>query len=178
MFGESFAHDIADIENPQASLLYRWVIRDHDKLLPTYDGRPGKMKYPPTGGAPQLFDLENDPKEESNLATDNPNRVRELSALLDGWYPVSQRQIGKVAPAKEAGGSSLVDNISPTFDSNIRVVYSLIAGGGAGFSQGRHLIMEKDTPFYNLWQSQLTGCGIESNSIGNSHGMIEELFSV
>ena len=38
LFGESFAHDIADIENPQASLLYRWVIRGHDKLLLTYDG--------------------------------------------------------------------------------------------------------------------------------------------
>ena len=51
IFGESFAHDIADIENPQASLLYRWVIRGHSKLLLTYDGAPGKMKYPPSGGA-------------------------------------------------------------------------------------------------------------------------------
>lgn len=101
LFGESFAHDIADIENPQASLLYRWVINGHDKLLLTYDGRPGKMKYPPAGGAPQLFDLKNDPKEETNLATDNPNRVRELSALLDGWYPASQRQMGKVSPAEK-----------------------------------------------------------------------------
>ena len=57
IFGESFAHDIADIENPEASLLYRWVIQGHDKLLLTYDGRPGKMVFPPTGGEPQLFDL-------------------------------------------------------------------------------------------------------------------------
>ena len=26
LFGESFAHVIADIEKPEASLLYRWVI--------------------------------------------------------------------------------------------------------------------------------------------------------
>ena len=55
LFGESFAHDIADIENPQASLLYRWVIRGHDKLLLTYDGAPGRMKYPPQGGEPSAL---------------------------------------------------------------------------------------------------------------------------
>ncbi|PHR89500.1 MAG: sulfatase, partial [Blastopirellula sp.] len=36
LFGESFAHDIADIEYPSESLLYRWVIHGHDKLLLTY----------------------------------------------------------------------------------------------------------------------------------------------
>ena len=30
IFGESFAHDIADIENPQASLLYRWIVRGYE----------------------------------------------------------------------------------------------------------------------------------------------------
>ena len=40
IFGEAFAHDIADIQNPQASLIYRWVIRDHSKLVLTYDGSP------------------------------------------------------------------------------------------------------------------------------------------
>jgi len=99
LFGESFAHDIADIENPQASLLYRWVIRGHDKLLLTYDGAPGRMKYPPQGGAPQLFDLKDDPDEKVNLATENPDLVKELSAVLDEWYVPNERQAGKVAPA-------------------------------------------------------------------------------
>ena len=103
LFGESFAHDIADIENPQASLLYRWVIRGHDKLLLTYDGAPGKMKYPPQSGEPQLFDLNEDPSEKRNLATENPGLVKELSSLLDEWYVPSQRQAGKfvsVAPKR------------------------------------------------------------------------------
>ena len=98
LFGESFAHDIADIENPQASLLYRWVIRGHDKLLLTYDGAPGRMKYPPQGGEPQLFDLKDDPGEEVNLATENPALVKQLSALLDEWYVPNERQAGKVVP--------------------------------------------------------------------------------
>ncbi|MDA9856541.1 sulfatase [Rubripirellula sp.] len=102
LFGESFAHDIADIENPQASLLYRWVIHDHDKLLLTYDGAPGKMKYPPTSGAPQLFDLQNDPTEKMNLATSNPEKVKKLSNLLDQWYIPDERQSGVfvATPAK------------------------------------------------------------------------------
>ena len=40
ILGESFAHDIADIENPEASLLFRWCIQDNWKLILTYDIRP------------------------------------------------------------------------------------------------------------------------------------------
>ncbi|TWT81333.1 Arylsulfatase [Planctomycetes bacterium CA13] len=102
IFGESFAHDIADIQNPQASLLYRWVIRDHSKLLLTYDGQPGKMKYPPTGGQPQLFDLASDPHEKVNLASKQPALVEELSERLNEWYPVTERKVGVVAsPTKQ-----------------------------------------------------------------------------
>ncbi|CAN0409424.1 unnamed protein product, partial [Hapterophycus canaliculatus] len=101
IFGESFAHDIADIETPQASLLYRWVIRGHDKLLLTYDGAPGKMKYLPAGGEPQLYDLKGDPDENVNLASKNPNLVKELSSLLTDWYVPTQRQAGKVSTAKQ-----------------------------------------------------------------------------
>ncbi len=99
LFGESFAHDIADIENPQASLLYRWVIRGNDKLLLTYDGAPGKMKYPPQGGEPQLFDLKKDATEKVNLAKKRPDKVKQLSALLDSWYLPEQRKTGRVSSA-------------------------------------------------------------------------------
>ena len=44
LYGESFARH-CDIEQPHASL-YRWVIGGDHKLLLTYDGAPGKMKYP------------------------------------------------------------------------------------------------------------------------------------
>jgi arylsulfatase A-like enzyme len=91
IFGESFAHDIADIENPSASLLYRWVICGNEKLLLSYHGRPGKMKFPPVNHEPQLFDLAADPTEQVNLAADRPERVKALSALLDEWYPVTDQ---------------------------------------------------------------------------------------
>ena len=116
IFGESFAHDIADIENPQASLLYRWVIKENHKLLLTYDGRPGKMKYPPQDASPQLYDLKADPLEKRNLASKFPKRVAELSQLLEGWYIPTQRQAGKLAattsmlPVKNSVDKPKTDN--------------------------------------------------------------------
>ena len=91
LFGESFAHDIADIENPQASSLYRWVIRGHDKLLLTYDGAPGRMKYPPQGGEPQLFDLKDDPGETTNVAAEFPDTTRAMLHKIEAWeQPLAQ----------------------------------------------------------------------------------------
>jgi len=76
IFGETFAHDIADIEKPEASLIFRWVIEDNWKLLKTYDGRLGKMKYPPTDAAPQLYNLRTDPEEKINLANKRPHLLQ------------------------------------------------------------------------------------------------------
>ena len=56
------------------------------------------MKYPPQGGEPQLFDLKDDPGEKVNLATENPDRVRQLSTLLEEWYVPNERQAGSVLP--------------------------------------------------------------------------------
>lgn len=100
IFGESFAHDIADIENPEASLLFRWVIRGHDKLLLTYDGRMGYIRFPPRSGEPQLFDLKADPSEQVNLASQKPQLVSQLRKLLDEWYPVTERNVDAVSTEK------------------------------------------------------------------------------
>ena len=94
IFGESFAHDIADIKNPEASLLYRWVIQGDYKLLLTYDGNPGRMRFPATDSQPKLYDLKNDPHEKANLASDQPERVKELRALISEWYPLNERKEG------------------------------------------------------------------------------------
>ena len=71
------------------------MIRDHDKLLLTYDGQPGKMKYPPMSGEPQLYDLQKDPEEKLNLAGEQSKLVSELTQLLNDWYVPKQRQSGK-----------------------------------------------------------------------------------
>ena len=95
IFGESFAHDIADIENPEASLLFRWCIEGKWKLLLTYDGEVNRYKstHPRTEKRPQLFDLLSDPHEKKNLAADNPEIVADLAKKIDRWYRVTERKV-------------------------------------------------------------------------------------
>ena len=94
IFGEGFAHDIAYIHNPEASLLYRWCIQDRWKLLLTYDGEVNRYasSHPREEQRPQLFDLLADPHEETNLAGENPEIVEKLAAAIDRWYPVKERK--------------------------------------------------------------------------------------
>jgi len=94
IFGEGFAHDIADIQDPQASLLYRWVIQDRWKLLLTYDGVVGRYasSHPRTERRPQLFDLLDDPHETKNLAGEHPKVVAALATKIAGWWPAKDRQ--------------------------------------------------------------------------------------
>ncbi len=93
IFGESFAHDIADIETPEASLLYRWCISGKWKLLLTYDGEVNRYQstHPRTEKRPQLFDLIADPDETKNLASENPEVVASLAKEIEGWYPLKER---------------------------------------------------------------------------------------
>jgi arylsulfatase A-like enzyme len=95
IFGETFAHDIADIKNPEASLLFRWCIAGRWKLLLTYDGETHRYAstHPRAEKRPQLFDLLADPHEEENVAEQHPEVVAELAAMIADWYPVRERQV-------------------------------------------------------------------------------------
>ena len=100
IFGEGFAHDVADLDDPEATLLYRWVIRGQWKLLLTYDGVVGRYasSHPRSERRPQLYDLVADPQETQNLAADHPELVAELVQKLTDWYPVTKRQVQTVWP--------------------------------------------------------------------------------
>ncbi|XZE51981.1 sulfatase-like hydrolase/transferase [Planctomycetaceae bacterium SH139] len=95
VFGESFSHDVADIENPEASLLYRWVIEGRWKLLLTYDGKVGRYgrHHPREDKRPQLYDLSADPHEAFNLAAMRPELVTRLADKIAGWWPVTERKV-------------------------------------------------------------------------------------
>ncbi len=94
IFGEGFAHDIADIDRPEDSLLYRWAIEGKWKLLLTYDGALGRYasSHPRTERRPQLFDLLADPGEERNVAAGNPEVVERLAGKISAWWPVTGRK--------------------------------------------------------------------------------------
>ena len=95
IFGETFAHDVADIENPEASLLFRWCIQGDWKLLLTYDGEVNRYAttHPREEKRPQLFNLRDDPHEKTNLAVANPQIVARLVKQINGWYPVTERKV-------------------------------------------------------------------------------------
>jgi uncharacterized sulfatase len=97
IFGETFAHDIADIDQPEASLIYRWAIEGRWKLLLTYDGVLGRYAstHPRTERRPQLYELSKDPHENQNLAAHHPEIVARLVEKIDRWWPVSQRKVEK-----------------------------------------------------------------------------------
>ncbi len=95
IMGEGFAHDIADVDDPEASLLYRWCIQGRWKLLLTYDGEVNRYKttHPRTEKRPQLFDLEQDPTELKNVAADHPEIVAKLAKRIADWYPTPNRKV-------------------------------------------------------------------------------------
>jgi uncharacterized sulfatase len=96
VFGETFAHDVADIDRPEASLVYRWVIQGRWKLLLTYDGAVSERyasSNPRGEKRPQLFDLLADPHENTNLAAKNPDVVARLAGRIEQWWPATGRQV-------------------------------------------------------------------------------------
>lgn len=78
VFGEVFAHDIVEIENPVKGLRARWTVAGRYKLIWPHDA---------TSSA-ELFDVVSDPFEKRDLAGDDPARVRELKAAISGWWGV------------------------------------------------------------------------------------------
>jgi uncharacterized sulfatase len=95
VFGETYAHDIANLDKPEDSLVYRWVIEGKWKLLLTYDGVVSRRygdSNPRTELRPQLFDLLADPHENRNLAAQNPAVVGRLGDRLQEWWPVRERK--------------------------------------------------------------------------------------
>lgn len=100
-FGETFAHDVANIDRPADSLVYRWAIQGKWKLLLTYDGAVSARyasSNPRDEKRPQLFDLLADPHENKNLAADHPAVVAQLSAKLVAWWQPEGRTTLSATP--------------------------------------------------------------------------------
>ncbi len=88
--GERYLHHFHDTNHPPGSLLTRWIIDDVWKLLvnetdrPTDDPMNAQSKH-----RFELFNLETDPYETTNVAAQYPDRVRDLASQLDAWWDPS-----------------------------------------------------------------------------------------
>lgn len=77
--GEIFTHDSQGLENPAASLRWRWIIDGHTKLIvPHHANEPD--------AAVELYDLAADPDEAANLAPAQTEQVKALTAKLNEWW--------------------------------------------------------------------------------------------
>lgn len=93
IFGEQYAHNIADVDAPTRSLEHRFVINGWWKLIVPAPGAA-------TNARPELYDLQKDPWEQNNLAAKESRRVRTLRQQLDQWWspPVFQAQATPATP--------------------------------------------------------------------------------
>jgi uncharacterized sulfatase len=96
VLGETFAHDMANIDRPEESLVHRWVIEGKWKLLLTYDGAVSSRYAQANSRSewrPQLFDLLADPHENKNLAAQQPEIVARLAGKIEQWWPATGRKV-------------------------------------------------------------------------------------
>jgi uncharacterized sulfatase len=95
LYGEIFAHDMDDINDPETTLLYRWVIEDNWKLILSYDGLNISYKnhHKDMLSGPRLYNLLEDEHEQNNLAKQNPEMLAHLSEKLEQWYPLEVRKV-------------------------------------------------------------------------------------
>ena len=97
LFLANYTHDMQSPDDPGRSLLTRSCVHDRWKLiewrqkLPENGRHDGKNRKNP-GSREELFDLVTDPGETKNLAAEQPERVKELAARLDGWWKPSRSQ--------------------------------------------------------------------------------------
>lgn len=80
IFGACYTHDAKDLDDPAKNLRWRWGVADGWKLI-----LPNQVNEP--NASVQLFHLAQDPLEQTDLATTQPERVAALRALIDGWWP-------------------------------------------------------------------------------------------
>jgi arylsulfatase A-like enzyme len=79
IFGECFTHNSNDLDRPEKSLRWRWMIEGNEKLIVPNGTVEAKAEM-------ELYQLDSDPTEVSNLAGLRSENVLELKKKLDSWW--------------------------------------------------------------------------------------------
>ena len=93
LFIECYNHDILNVEKPSETVLYKIALNQKWKLMlpnpkmvvKSFD-TPQEQYYGYYSNQPQLFDLENDPHEQVNLADKYPETVAKMSRQINEWW--------------------------------------------------------------------------------------------
>lgn len=95
IYGALFAHTAVDVQDPVKNLKYRWMVRkDGWKLIEPYAPnaavelmiRPWEVDW--MSREVELYNVLDDPFEQSDRAAQNPDLVRELQRDLNNWWEV------------------------------------------------------------------------------------------
>ncbi len=78
IYGACFTHDAVDLQVPSSSLRWRWVIQGEWKLMIPTDLEQGAQT--------ELYHLAKDPREETNLAAQEAERIKSMTGLLNAWW--------------------------------------------------------------------------------------------
>ena len=88
--GEIYAHDIADINNPAKSLLYRWCIAGDEKLIKFIDGQSGRYanihRHMQGDKTTKLYDLAADPHETNDLFKTRRENAIGIESSLNKFF--------------------------------------------------------------------------------------------
>ena len=77
VYGECFTHDFVDMNRPKRNLRFRWMIEDGWKLIVAQPGEETGI---------ELYNLQNDPHEEKDLAASQPDRIKAMLPKLNAFY--------------------------------------------------------------------------------------------
>ena len=99
VFGECYTHTLVDLDDPAASLLWRWTVQGSWKLVvperlvaadPRWEVEGAALDDDSRAwlesGSPRLFDLAADSGENRDLAAEHPDVVADLRTTLDAWW--------------------------------------------------------------------------------------------
>lgn len=81
VLGAIYEHDMPDIDDPAAGLMFRWVVAGDWKLIAPADSQDSA----------ELYDLSVDAHEQRDLAAAEPEIVTRLTARLDDWWRPDQK---------------------------------------------------------------------------------------
>lgn len=79
IFGECFTHNSNDLDRPEKSLRWRWMIDGNTKLIVPNTAVEARAET-------ELYQLDSDPTEVNNLAGSQIATVLELKKKLDTWW--------------------------------------------------------------------------------------------
>jgi uncharacterized sulfatase len=83
VFGECFTHNSKDLDDPAASLRWRWMIEDDWKLLV-----PDSVNEPKS--SVELYNITADTTEQHNVAAANADHVKAMTEKINAWWPAEK----------------------------------------------------------------------------------------